>query len=135
MQLVRKIFAGNVAANGGVKDPSGDIKQQITDAGIKYEKSGLRHINDSAREKALRPKANKFEKIKNEKCGSEIWSEVSDLAKLIRAGETTWEDLDLDDIEVRLKWAGLFHRRKRTPGRFMMRIKVYFSYHYMILIL
>ncbi|GAQ84712.1 nitrite reductase 1 [Klebsormidium nitens] len=29
-----------------------------------------------------------------------------------------------DDIDVRLKWMGLFHRRKRTPGRFMMRLKI-----------
>jgi ferredoxin-nitrite reductase len=31
------------------------------------------------------------------------------------------EELELDTIDQRLKWAGLFHRRKRTPGRFMMR--------------
>lgn len=31
------------------------------------------------------------------------------------------EDLELDTIDQRLKYAGLFHRRKRTPGRFMMR--------------
>jgi hypothetical protein len=41
-----------------------------------------------------------------------------------RDGKSTWEDLNLDDVDVRLKWAGLFHRRKRTPGRFMMRLKV-----------
>jgi sulfite reductase beta subunit-like hemoprotein len=27
-------------------------------------------------------------------------------------------------VDVRLKWAGLFHRKKRTPGKFMMRLKV-----------
>ena len=43
---------------------------------------------------------------------------------LHREGKTSWQDLDLDDVDVRLKWAGLFHRRKRTPGRFMMRLKV-----------
>lgn len=35
-----------------------------------------------------------------------------------------WEDLSLDDIDIRFKWAGLFHRAKRTPKKFMMRIKV-----------
>lgn len=74
--------------------------------------------------KALDRKANKFEKTKVEKCGSTMWTEVEDLAKLIREGKTSWEDLNLDDIDVRLKWSGLFHRRKRTPGRFMMRLKV-----------
>lgn len=87
-------------------------------------KSGLRYLADSGRLNALEKKANKFEKIKNTKCGSEIWTEVQDLAKIIREGKTKWQDLDLDDIDVRMKWAGLFHRRKRTPGRFMMRLKV-----------
>jgi len=30
----------------------------------------------------------------------------------------------LDDVDIRFKWAGLFHRAKRTPKKFMMRIKV-----------
>lgn len=42
----------------------------------------------------------------------------------MREGQTKWEDLDLDDVDLRLKWAGLFHRRKRAPGTFMMRLKV-----------
>ncbi|KAE8719344.1 Ferredoxin--nitrite reductase [Hibiscus syriacus] len=29
-----------------------------------------------------------------------------------------------DDIDVRLKWLGLFHRRKHQCGRFMMRLKL-----------
>ena len=62
--------------------------------------------------------------MKVKKCGSTVWNDVSELASLIRDGKTSWENLDLDDIDVRLKWAGLFHRRKRTPGRFMMRLKV-----------
>jgi hypothetical protein len=39
-------------------------------------------------------------------------------------GTYTWEQLNLDDVDVRLKFAGLFHRGKRTPKRFMMRLKV-----------
>ena len=53
-----------------------------------------------------------------------MWSEVADLGELIRSGAAKWEDLDLDDIDTRLKWSGLFHRRKRHPGTFMMRLKV-----------
>ena len=49
---------------------------------------------------------------------------MADLGALVRSGESKWEDLDLDDVDVRLKWSGLFHRRKRTPGKFMMRLKV-----------
>ena len=53
-----------------------------------------------------------------------MWTEVPDLAAKLRAGTTKWEDLSLDDVDVRMKFAGLFHRGKRTPKRFMMRLKV-----------
>lgn len=53
-----------------------------------------------------------------------MWEEVAELGALIRSGQAKWEDLDLDDVDTRLKWSGLFHRRKRTPGKFMMRLKV-----------
>ena len=53
-----------------------------------------------------------------------MWTEVEEIAAAIREGKTSWEELALDDIETRLKWVGLFHRRKRTPGKFMMRLKV-----------
>ena len=69
-------------------------------------------------------KANKVEKMKATKDGCSAWENVTQLGELIRAGETKWEDLDLDDVDLRLKWAGLFHRRKRAPGTFMMRLKV-----------
>ena len=52
------------------------------------------------------------------------WTDVLDLAEKIREGKTKWEDLDLDDVDIRFKWAGLFHRSKKTPGKFMMRVKV-----------
>jgi ferredoxin-nitrite reductase len=39
-----------------------------------------------------------------------MWTEVHELAKLVREGNTKWEDLNLDDVDIRLKWAGLFHR-------------------------
>ena len=67
---------------------------------------------------------NPFEKKKNEKAGHLMWEEVTDLAKLVREGKTSWEDLDLDDVDMRLKWCGMFHRRKRTPGKFMMRLRI-----------
>jgi hypothetical protein len=99
------------------------LETRLQSAGIDMRQSGLRFLPEEAQLKILE-KSNKFEKIKAEKCGSVMWTEVSELAELIRRGETTWENLDLDDIDVRLKWAGLFHRRKRTPGKFMMRLKV-----------
>mmetsp|Transcript_18000 Transcript_18000/g.44334 ORF Transcript_18000/g.44334 Transcript_18000/m.44334 type:complete len:615 (+) Transcript_18000:9-1853(+) len=68
---------------------------------------------------------NKFEKVKNAKDGTAAWTEVHELSAKLRAGETTWEDLDLDDINLRLKWAGLFHRAKHAPKTFMIRCKVH----------
>eukprot|EP00899_Mesostigma_viride_P021080 jgi/Mesvir1/28974/Mv17748-RA.1 len=62
--------------------------------------------------------------MKNTKAGHSAWTEVYEMARLIREGKTKWEDLDLDDIDMRLKWTGLFHRRKATPGRFMLRMRV-----------
>jgi ferredoxin-nitrite reductase len=49
---------------------------------------------------------------------------VSELAELVRSGQYNWDELDLDDINVRLKWLGLFHRGQKTPGRFMFRLRV-----------
>ncbi|KAG7671214.1 hypothetical protein KSW81_003352 [Nannochloris sp. 'desiccata'] len=101
-----------------------EVAQKIAESGIDLSQSGLASISDEAKLRALAKKANKFEKVKNQKCGSKMWTEVHELASLVREGKTTWEDLDLDDIDIRLKWSGLFHRRKRTPGKFMMRLKV-----------
>ncbi|KAG2489125.1 hypothetical protein HYH03_012351 [Edaphochlamys debaryana] len=88
------------------------------------EHSGLKHLSEAARTRALDKKANKFEKVKVEKCGSRAWTDVFELSNLLKEGNTKWEDMNLDDVDIRLKWAGLFHRGKRTPGKFMMRLKV-----------
>lgn len=74
--------------------------------------------------KALAKKATKVEKMKNKKAGDRIWKDIEELSALVRSGEKTWEELDLDDMDVRTKWAGLFHRKKRAAGTFMMRLKV-----------
>lgn len=86
--------------------------------------SGLQYLSEAAKQRATDKKATKFEKVKVEKCGSNMWTEVHELARLLREGQTKWEDLNLDDVDIRLKWAGMFHRGKRTPKRFMMRLKV-----------
>lgn len=88
------------------------------------EHSGLKHLPEAARARALDRKANKFEKVKVEKCGSQAWTDVFELSALLKEGKSKWEDLNLDDVDIRMKWAGLFHRGKRTPGKFMMRLKV-----------
>ncbi|CAG9466328.1 unnamed protein product [Pedinophyceae sp. YPF-701] len=86
--------------------------------------SGLRLLGDLGKANALHRKANPFEKKKNEKCGTTVWEDGEKMAQAIREGKTNWEDLDLDDVDMRLKWSGLFHRRKRAPGKFMMRVRL-----------
>merc|ERR1719486_1535651 len=34
-----------------------------------------------------------------------------------------WKDIEKGELNTRLKWVGLVHRDKRTPGRFMMRLR------------
>jgi ferredoxin-nitrite reductase len=94
-------------------------------AGVDMSSSGLRFLPEETQHRILsNKKSNKFEKVKAAKCGSTMWTEVETLAQLLRNGDVKWEDLDLDDVDIRMKWSGLFHRGKRTPGRFMMRLKV-----------
>lgn len=63
------------------------------------------------------PSLNKFEKLKAEKDGLALKSEIADLAKL------GWEAMDETDRDHRLKWLGVFWRPV-TPGKFMMRLRV-----------
>nr|UJH94655.1 ferredoxin-nitrite reductase [Spirodela polyrhiza] len=73
----------------------------------------------------FRPGINPQEKVKLEKEPMALFMEggIRDLAA------TPLEDIEAsklskDDIDVRLKWLGLFHRRKHQYGRFMMRLKL-----------
>ncbi|KAJ3695895.1 hypothetical protein LUZ60_001272 [Juncus effusus] len=68
---------------------------------------------------------NPQEKVKIEKEPMGLFMEggIKDLASL------SMEEIDKskhtkDDVDVRLKWLGLFHRRKHQYGRFMMRLKL-----------
>ena len=62
-------------------------------------------------------KLNKIEKNKQVKDGLEIFEQIEDFAK------TGWEEMDKTDLELRLKWFGMFWRPK-TPGQFMLRLRV-----------
>ncbi|KAK6136905.1 hypothetical protein DH2020_029350 [Rehmannia glutinosa] len=68
---------------------------------------------------------NPQEKVKIEKEPMKLFMEngIEDLAK-IPLEEIEKSKLTKDDIDVRLKWLGLFHRRKHHYGRFMMRLKL-----------
>lgn len=61
--------------------------------------------------------ANKIEQIKAAKDGLAIQQELAEFACL------DWGQIDKDDLEVRLKWVGIFFR-KQTPGKFMLRLRI-----------
>lgn len=65
------------------------------------------------------------EKVKIEKDPMKLFMEggIEDLAKM-SLEEIESSKHTKDDIDVRLKWLGLFHRRKHHYGRFMMRLKL-----------
>ncbi|PIN10401.1 Sulfite reductase (ferredoxin) [Handroanthus impetiginosus] len=68
---------------------------------------------------------NPQEKVKIEREPMNLFMEngIEELAKL-SLEEIEKSKLTKDDIDVRLKWLGLFHRRKHHYGRFMMRLKL-----------
>ncbi|PIN07289.1 Sulfite reductase (ferredoxin) [Handroanthus impetiginosus] len=68
---------------------------------------------------------NPQEKVKIEREPMKLFVEngIEELAKL-SLEEIEKSKLTKDDIDVRLKWLGLFHRRKHHYGRFMMRLKL-----------
>ena len=67
---------------------------------------------------------NPIEKVKLAKDGTTAWTTVYEYAAAIRAGELDWEEVEKAELNTRLKWVGMLHRDKRTPGRFMMRLRV-----------
>lgn len=60
---------------------------------------------------------NKFEKLKAEKDGLAVKTEIDAYAQV------GWEAMDATDREHRLKWLGVFFRPV-TPGKFMMRLRL-----------
>jgi len=64
----------------------------------------------------IRQHGNNIEQLKAEKDGLDVGADIP------RFAELGWEAIPKDDVE-RLKWQGLFLRR-RTPGFFMIRIRI-----------
>jgi ferredoxin-nitrite reductase len=60
---------------------------------------------------------NDIEKLKAERNGLDL------LPELPRLAATPWQEIPTPDRDARLKWLGVFFR-KRTPGDFMMRIRI-----------
>mmetsp|Transcript_15448 Transcript_15448/g.18313 ORF Transcript_15448/g.18313 Transcript_15448/m.18313 type:complete len:608 (+) Transcript_15448:75-1898(+) len=90
------------------------------------ERTGKRTGNSFLPEETLArgQKGNPIEKMKLEKDSSAAYVDVYEYAAKIRAGTMTWEEVEKSDLDGRLKFVGMIHRGKRTPGQFMMRLKV-----------
>lgn len=84
--------------------------------------TGSSFLPQEAIDRAL--KGNPIEKLKQKKDGTSAFVDVYEYAAKIRAGEMTWEEVEKADMDSRLKYVGMLHRGKRTPGQFMMRLKV-----------
>ncbi|KAL5541085.1 hypothetical protein UlMin_043371 [Ulmus minor] len=84
------------------------------------EKDGFWVLKDK-----FRQGINPSEKVKIEKEPMKLFVEngIEELAKLSME-EIDKAKLTKEDVDVRLKWLGLFHRRKHHYGRFMMRLKL-----------
>ncbi|KAJ8608673.1 hypothetical protein CTAYLR_009396 [Chrysophaeum taylorii] len=84
-------------------------------------RTGISYLPSSA---VSRAKAgNKIEKTKLAKDPTNAWSDLHAYAAAIRSGELSIEEVEAGDANIRLKWAGLLSRFKKTPGKFMMRLR------------
>jgi len=86
------------------------------------KRTGNSFLNEETKARAL--KGNPIEKMKQAKDGTSAFVDVYEYAAKIRAGEMDWSDVEKADLDNRIKYVGMLHRNKRTPGQFMMRLKV-----------
>jgi len=66
----------------------------------------------------------KIEKGKLAKDPTAAFTDLYDFAAQIRAGTLDYSEIEDFDINSRLKWTGILSRFRRTPGRFMMRLRI-----------
>jgi len=86
------------------------------------KRTGNSFLSDETKERGS--KGNPIEKLKQAKDGTAAFVDVYEYAAKIRAGEMSWKDVEKADLDNRIKYVGMLHRNKRTPGQFMMRLKV-----------
>jgi ferredoxin-nitrite reductase len=86
------------------------------------KRTGNSFLSEETKERGA--KGNPIEKAKQAKDGTSAFVDVYEYAAKIRAGELTWKEVVKADLDTRIKYVGMLHRNKRTPGQFMMRLKV-----------
>ena len=74
-------------------------------------------ISSPAKQFLQGKKLNKIEQNKAFKDGLDVGDELETFAQV------GWEQVDKTDLELRLKWYGMFWRPK-TPGKFMLRLRI-----------
>jgi ferredoxin-nitrite reductase len=85
-------------------------------------RTGTSFLPEEAIERAKT--GNPIEKVKLAKDATNAFTDVYEFAAKVRSGEMDWSEVEKGDMNTRLKWVGLVHRDKRTPGRFMMRLRL-----------
>ena len=75
------------------------------------------HASSPSRPYLEGKKLNKIEQNKAAKDGLLVGSELEHFARI------GWEEVDETDLQLRLKWYGMFWRPK-TPGLFMLRLRI-----------
>ena len=105
--------------------PFPDVQKE--DAHVYRDKDGYYVVKE-----AYQKPTNPFEKLKLQKDAMKTIVALDEIKRLGEKSGRTKEEFekfeeelgDQDEIDHRLKWAGLFHRRKGHYGRFMMRLKL-----------
>src|SRR3569832_429695 len=67
---------------------------------------------------AVARKENRVERAKRERDGLDC------LASILRYAREGFGSIDPDDLDVRLRWYGLYTQRPQEDGLFMLRVKV-----------
>lgn len=119
-------------AKGNVVPSSKSTVQVLSPSGVPFKvgppgptwhgPSGTSFLPQEAVDRAAQ--GNPIEKVKLAKDATNAFNDVYEFAAAIRAGTLDWEEIEKGDMNTRLKWVGLVHRDKRTPGRFMMRLRL-----------
>jgi len=118
------VYAGitllHTALTGALSIPAAGAPARSRSAVMKQK--GIDFLSAETIERAK--VGNPIEKAKMAKDPTSAWTDVYEFAAAIRAGTLTWEEVEKQDMNSRLKYTGMLHRDKRTPGRFMMRLRV-----------
>ncbi|CAN1133461.1 Ferredoxin--nitrite reductase, chloroplastic [Linum perenne] len=113
-----KLFAATIPAESAAA-PAPAVEAERLEPRVE-ERAGYWVLKEKFRQ-GINPQ----EKVKLGKEPMTLFTEngIDELAKLSME-EIDGDKLSKEDIDVRLKWLGLFHRRKHQYGRFMMRLKL-----------